>query len=566
MKKRIALLLCFALLLPVLSLASCAGDGGDETAAVTTENGGPYTVTFVAGGRETTVTVERGETPVCPEEFLSWETDEHYCKVTGWDREIVPAQGDATYTATVGEYGLTLYDVLFVLPIGIVKVPTHEGEIPTPPKGYETDDTQKYKIGSFKQWNTELTAPTADNTENGTKKMSYSPIYTYEPRYVAALTPVKDGAKGIFTMTYDDGRYYTAMWVNEENKKYGLTGSCMMVPNWNKSNPDFTFDGGSIAKWNALFADGTLEPQSHSMSHEGKARLADESSSIWEECKYNNYQENYRYELVQAVTELKKAFPNFDPICFAPSNNTLSRVSWRSDGKGNLLKDTSGNYVLVKDGGATKVAEATYYAIRKGDRHTVQTLDPAPDGNAGGWYNLAIKAFKDFSGDEKLTQGKKWLDDAVNNGTWLIVMCHGITTNGGDIKQSLADQFFAYAGQYVKNGVLWSATFGDATKYIRERQGTTVSARFENDAVLVDMTIDRTTADGKTLDESVFNYPLTVEVRVPDAWKNVQYTDGGKTLTAEVYKHDGASFAMVNLTPGANGATVTTAVTRASAN
>ena len=566
MKKRIALLLCFALLLPCLFLfASCGGDDAEETTAVTTENDGPYTVTFVAGDRETTVTVERGETPVYPEELLSWETAEHFYKILGWDKEIVPAQGDVTYTATVGEYGLTLYDVLFVLPIGIVKVPTHEGEIPTPPKGYETDDTQEYKIGAFKQWNKELTAPTAENTENGTKKMSYAPVYTYSPRYVAKVLPAKDGAKGILTMTYDDGYYPTALWVNQENKKYGLTGSCMMVPNWNKCNPDFTFDGASIDKWNAIFADGTLEPQSHSMSHEGRARLADESSSIWEECKYNNYQENYQYELVQAVREFRKAFPQYSPICFAPSNNTLSHMSFKSDGNGNLVKE-NGEYVLVDDGGATKVAEATYYAIRKGDRNTVQTLDPAPNGNAGGWYNLAIKAFKDYSGDEKLTQGKKWLDDAASKGTWLIVMCHKITETGGDIKQSLADQFFAYASEYVKAGDLWAATFGDATKYIRERQGTTVSARFENNAVLVDMKIIRRTEEGKYLGETIFSYPLTVEVRVPDTWKNVRYEDKGEVKTAAVYKHDGASFAMVNLTPGANGATVTTEVTRYVAN
>ena len=57
-----------------------------------------------------------------------------------------------------------------------------------------------------------------------------------------------------------------------------------------------------------------------------------------------------------------------------------------------------------------------------------------------------------------------------------------------------------------------------------------------------------------------------MEVRVPDTWKNVQYTDGGKTLTAEVSKHDGASFAMVNLTPGADGVTVTTEIARYVAN
>ena len=74
------------------------------------------------------------------------------------------------------------------------------------------------------------------------------------------------------------------------------------------------------------------------------------------------------------------------------------------------------------------------------------------------------------------------------------------------------------------------------------------------------MTINRKTADGKTLDEEVFNYPLTVEVRVPDTWKNVRYTDGGEQKFAPVYTRDGASFAMVNLTPGKNGVTVTTPI------
>ena len=95
----VALILC--LVLSVFSLASCGGNG-DVTTAATTKNDGPYTIAFLINGRETTVTVEHGETPVCPETALSWETAEHFYKVTGWDKEIVPAECDATYTATVG--------------------------------------------------------------------------------------------------------------------------------------------------------------------------------------------------------------------------------------------------------------------------------------------------------------------------------------------------------------------------------------------------------------------------------------------------------------------------------
>ena len=566
MKKKnlfLFLLLSLCLVLTVFALVSCGGDEGDETVAVTTENDGPYTVTFVAGERETTVTVERGETPVCPETALSWETAEHFYKVTGWDKEIVPAECDATYTATVGEYGLTVYEVLFVLPSGIFTVPTHEGEIPTPPKGYEKDETRDYEIGVFRQWNKELTAPTAENTENGTKKMSYSPIYTYEPRYVASLTPAKDGAKGVLTMTYDDGLLGTAKWVNGKNKIYGTNGSCMMVPNFHGTEPNYK---GNLNEWIALFADGTLEPECHSMTHD--LVLPSEKWSSFEGSKYNNIQENYDVELVQSKAYIEASFPGHAVLCFAPSNNTLSTYSFKSDGNGNLVKNASGNPVVVEDGGAQAVANATYFAIRQGQRG-FQSLDPAFNAEPGGWYNLYMQSFRSTTDqNEKLRLGKGYVDEAVQKGKWLIIMCHGITSSGdsADIKQSHADQFFAYASTYIQSGELWAATFGDATRYIRERQNTTVSARFENGAVLVDMKINRTTADNKYLTERDFSDPLTVEVRVPNAWTAVSYTDGGETLTAEVYKHDGAAFAMVNLTRGADGATVTTAIRRSTAN
>ena len=400
-------------------------------------------------------------------------------------------------------------------------------------------------------------------TENGSKKMNYVPIYTYSPRYVAALTPAKDGAKGVLTMTYDFGVISIAKWVNTQNKKYGTTGSFMMIPNWGGNKPGFD---GNASAWAAIFADGTLEPECHSMTHD--LVLPSERWGSYEGSKYNNIRENYDVELVQSKAAIEKAFPGHAVLCFAPSNNTLSTYSFKSDGNGNLVKDASGNPIVVEDGGAQAVANATYFAIRQGQRG-FQSLDPTFDAKPGGWYNLYMQSFRSTTDqNEKLRLGKGYLDETVQKGAWLIIMCHGITASGegGDIKQSYADQFFAYASTYIQSGELWAATFGDATKYVRERQNTTVSARYENGAVLVDMKIDRTTEDGKTLDEEIFNYPLTVEVRVPDTWKNVQYTDGGKTLTAEVYKHDDAAFAMVNLTPGADGATVTTEITRYVAN
>ena len=198
MKKRIALLLCFALLLPCLLLASCGGGatGGEDATGAPT---GACWITFSINGEDHVYLVANGETPVCPEELLSWETEEHYYKVTGWDKEIVPVAGNATYTATVGEYGLTLYDVRFNLPSGMIKVSTHEGETPTPPKGYETDLSRVDKIGRFDhwtcsvpEWGPELVAPTAENME-GKNVVVYTPVYNYdETRYYTVTFVVGD--------------------------------------------------------------------------------------------------------------------------------------------------------------------------------------------------------------------------------------------------------------------------------------------------------------------------------------------------------------------------------------
>ena len=163
-----------AMVLALLALSACGGSP-DETASgttvsETTNGAGPYDVTFSVGGTETKVTVEAGKTPVYPGE-ASWETSEHYYKITGWEPEIAPASGDVTYTAVLGEYGLTLYNVRFVMPDGVYTVPTHEGEVPTPPDGYDETIYTVERIRTFVGWNNELTAVTAQNWEANGKKM-----------------------------------------------------------------------------------------------------------------------------------------------------------------------------------------------------------------------------------------------------------------------------------------------------------------------------------------------------------------------------------------------------------
>ena len=599
MKRLIALALCFATLLPCLLLSSC---GGEETEA--TADDGIYTVTFSVDGKETTVEVPAGETPEYTGD-LEWETDEHYCKITGWDKEFAPATSDVTYTAVIGEYGLTTYDIRFLLPGNDpISVRVHEGETPTPPAGYETDLSKVDKIGTFDHWSPDLSAPTAENME-GKKFVIYTPSYVYSTRYYtvkfvvgeneyeveaaantipecpvdpaesddalnkfagwdkelkavtedttftafyaatagAEITPAKDGAKAVLTMTYDDGDLATAIWVNRMNKQYGLKGSCMIIA----SRASVT---DHVDEWRTVFADGTLDPQCHSWTH---------SSDTIE-----GPQSLYKREVVDSKTRLEGYFPEKGIICYATPYCAVRNFSYQTDAAGNVVYK-NGNPVTVNDGGSNALIQKNYFVNRNGTEG-LQPLDPTLDDKVGGWYNVYVQWF--YNKPEQTDAIRTgWIDNAVKKGGWLIILAHQIVDEPDNIyrlKKTNAETFFKHASPYVKSGELWAATFGEATKYIREKQNATAYRKMEDGVLTVGVKIDRTTADGLYMDESVFNFPLTVKARVPSAWNTVSYELDGETVRTNAFTDpdDHQKYVLVNVIPGGDGAVSSVRVER----
>ena len=599
MKRTIGLILSLALLLPcLLLLSSCGGDGVEETTAEPSE----YTVTFSVNGTETRVTVPAGETPAYTGD-TSWETDEHYYKILGWDKAFVPADADTTYTATVGEYGLTLYDVRFNMPSGMIKVSTHEGETPTPPAGYETDLSRVDKIGRFDhwtcsvpEWGSELVAPTAENME-GRRVVVYTPFYKYdETRYYtvtfvvgdaeykvetpgnkipvcpvdptnagngafrgwdhaiekatkdatytawfggapAEILPAKDGAKAILTMTYDRNTTNPSEseWVLRMHDTYGIRGTNMLIVG--RLNDTMT------AGWKKNFARGTLDAGSLGMKHES-ARI-------------ETTQAIYRNEIVDSKYLVEKLFPDQNAICFASPYAQLRDFSYAENPDGTPDKTQK-----IKDGGSKKIARETYYAVRNGV-NGLNTLDPGCTEDEGGWYNLKVQWTLN---SQSSAQRLGWIDDAVKNEGWLLILAHSFSDSPSDetytIPKNEAEAFFAHASEYVKTGELWSASFVEATKYIRERQSATAYRKLQDGALCVGLKIDRVTPDGKPLDESVFNYPLTVRVRVPSTWQTVSYELNGETVTATCYTVDGQRYVNVNVVPGGDGAVASVRVSQ----
>ncbi len=121
---------------------------------------------------------------------------------------------------------------------------------------------------------------------------------------------------------------------------------------------------------------------------------------------------------------------------------------------------------------------------------------------------------------------------------WAVIVHHFIKN------KEPQEPFFAFFDAHRDK--LWMGLFGDVARYGQQRDTATLTVT-ENAPNKISFEVtDR-------MDDSVFNYPLTVKVRLPSGWKGAAATQDGKPVESKIVEHDGASFALVDAVPD-NGA------------
>jgi len=59
------------------------------------------------------------------------------------------------------------------------------------------------------------------------------------------------------------------------------------------------------------------------------------------------------------------------------------------------------------------------------------------------------------------------------------------------------------------------------------------------------------------MDDKLFDFPLTVKVRLPEAWTAVAAVQGDKPVEAKIVEHEGGKFALVKAVPDRGAVTLT---------
>ncbi len=120
---------------------------------------------------------------------------------------------------------------------------------------------------------------------------------------------------------------------------------------------------------------------------------------------------------------------------------------------------------------------------------------------------------------------------------WAMIFAHGVSAN-----PELFTRTFAFLEENRKD--LWIGLYTEVAKYGQERDTAelkVVASTPEQITLLVE----------DHMDDSYFDFPLTIKVRVPDDWKTAQAVQSEKSIPANLIKHEGASYALIQAVPDA---------------
>jgi hypothetical protein len=137
-----------------------------------------------------------------------------------------------------------------------------------------------------------------------------------------------------------------------------------------------------------------------------------------------------------------------------------------------------------------------------------------------------------------------WLSRPEHRRAWLAPLYHyvhhGRTPEEKDASQAKVAAQLAHLAS--RKAEIWVGLFREVACYGMERD----TARLQ---VTANTPSEISLSLSDDMDNALFDFPLTVKVRLPAGWQTVSATQSGEPIEATVVEHEGARFALVKVVP-----------------
>ena len=356
-------------------------------------------------------------------------------------------------------------------------------------------------------------------------KEVYTAVYgEYAP--TAEVLPAKDGANGIVAIIHDDGTLDTVYSLDELFYEYGLVGDIAIIKNKVSS-------ASNIATWQKVLDTERWKLVCHSETHTWWGTATDNGDGTY---TFADNETKLYNEVVAFRDYLCEKFPSQRVLTFAYPGFADDKRQYAGGYFGEVGTDVYNNIrSFIYSENARELIADTYIAAR---------YDSDLAGN--GAYLDSVKEYNYMNGGfirtDHVANGTiaARLEDAANGGIHTFSL-HTSTETGGDITLSAMEEVCRMLSEYVKEGKIWNTHYEDAILYVKEAQNSSVSVSGGSDKISVTLT--------DTLDDSIYDYALTVRVKVPASWQACKVTQGNDVSYAVAKTVDGDRVVDINIVP-----------------
>ena len=373
-------------------------------------------------------------------------------------------------------------------------------------------------------------AQNKNNFNNKTAKIN-SPL----PASIGDVT-VKtwaDNKKSAYSFSFDDGFQSQYDNVRPILNSFGFHATFFLISSALVNTPPYIYRYGSWPEFQQIAAEGN-EIGDHTVTHPDLTKLSIGDTST---------PGTITYELYHSKQIIEQKIP------------------------GQQIISAAYPYCAYND--SVRNVAAQYYEAARSCGSYVN----APAISGLNWYSLG-------SADVRFDQPRNSLSDdqdefdmytsilqnqTIANGKWTIFLAHEVVpfsqissgTVSGDY-YPVSTEWFTQLCQWIKqksdSNFVWVETIGNVTRYIKERQNfsyTLISS--DNNQIQFNP------EDG--LDDSIFNYPLTVDVVVPSGWQNVQVSQGITASQVATFSDGTNNYVRIHVIPDGGTVTLTSSTT-----
>ncbi len=135
----------------------------------------------------------------------------------------------------------------------------------------------------------------------------------------------------------------------------------------------------------------------------------------------------------------------------------------------------------------------------------------------------------------------KFEQTASSNG-WCVLLFHGIDNDGGYSPIPSAE--LEATLEYLKENkdIFWVETFLNTVKYIRERDDVSVKETSNKENSITIQVTD-------TLDNEIYNYPVTIRRLLPENWAAVKASQNNKEVDTKIVEINSIKYVMFDAVP-----------------